>query len=124
MTGKDMRGFTLIELMVVLLVISILAAIVAPMVVESIGKARESALKENLYILRKTLDNYYADRGHYPMALEQLAEEGYLRKLPVDPLNDNNDDSWELTRDDEGGISDVHSAYEGEARDGSSIRDW
>jgi len=122
-TGNKDRGFTLIELMVVLLLISILAGVIAPMVVNSLDKARESALKEDLYILRKTLDDYYADKGAYPESLELLVEEGYLRSVVRDPFTERTD-SWQLTRDDEGGISDVHSGSEGVARDGSSMREW
>ncbi|MBD3670663.1 MAG: prepilin-type N-terminal cleavage/methylation domain-containing protein [Gammaproteobacteria bacterium] len=122
-TGKKQAGFTLIELIVVLLIISVLAGIVSPVVVSSLDRARESALKENLYIMRKTLDDYYADRGNYPSSLEQLVDEDYMRSIPDDPFLKNNE-SWVLSYDDEGGISDVHSAYDEVANDGSYYRDW
>lgn len=122
-TGKSMRGFTLIELMVVMLIVAILAGLVAPSVVNSLDKARESALQENLHVMRKLLDDYYADKGRYPDALDELVEQRYVRSIPRDPFTESQD-SWVFTYDDDGGISDIHSGYDGVARDGSYIRQW
>lgn len=123
MIGKKNSGFTLVELLVVLLVVSILAGIVAPVVVKTLDSAKESALKENLYVMRKSLDDFYADNGRYPESLEELVAKGYLRFVPEDALTEQND-TWEIIRDDEGGVSDVHSGYGEAAKDGSDISEW
>lgn len=122
MTGKQ-QGFTLIELMVVLMIIAVLAGIVSPMVINTVEKAKESALKENLYVMRKSLDNFYADKGRYPTELEELVEEGYLRTLPIDPLTESAE-GWDTNLDEEGGVEDVHSSYDEEAKDGSNYQEW
>jgi len=86
-------GFTLIELITVVALIAILAAIALPNYKVAIIQAREAVLSENLYQLRDMIDQYYIDKGQYPQSLEALAEEGYLRKLPVDPFTGSPD--WE-----------------------------
>ena len=122
------RGFTLVELLVVLTLIAILASLVAPVVSSSIVRAKEATLKENLFILRKAIDDYYADQGDYPGSLQQLVEKRYIRKLPVDPLTDKSD-SWVEVRAEEeggkqGGIIDVRSGSEEKSGDGAAYRDW
>lgn len=121
------RGFTLMELLLVLALVALLASLAAPMVNNSIVRARESALKEDLYIMRKAIDDYYADVGAYPNELSQLVEKRYLRRIPTDPFTDRAD-SWVLVRDDsEGssnGIMDVLSGAEGEAQSGGPYREW
>lgn len=81
------KGFTIIELLVVLLLISLLASIVVPVVDKSILRAKEATLKENLFIVRKSLDDYYADKGYYPETLKQLVEDRYIRHVPDDPVS-------------------------------------
>ncbi|MFL6654104.1 MAG: type II secretion system protein [Sulfurifustis sp.] len=122
------RGFTLIELLLVLVIIALLASIVAPLVTGSISRARESTLKEDLYALRKAIDDYYADNGVYPPELDELVKRRYLRNIPADPVTEKRD-TWVLVRaeDDKGGkggIVDVHSGSEEKAADGSSYKDW
>lgn len=121
------RGFTLMELLLVLALVALLASLAAPMVSNSIVRARESALKEDLYIMRKAIDDYYADVGAYPNELSLLVEKRYLRRIPADPFTDRSD-SWVLVRDDsEGssnGIMDVLSGAEGEAQSGGPYREW
>jgi general secretion pathway protein G len=118
-------GFTLVELALVLFIVALLASLVAPVVTRSIEQARESTLKEDLQVLRKAIDRYYANTGHYPDNLSQLAEKRYLRKVPVDPLTERADSWIEIPVDGVGGgISDVHSGAEGKAADGSPYSDW
>ena len=123
MIGKKNIGFTLIELMVVLLIISVLAGIVTPVVTRNIEQAKNAALQENLFVIRKTLDHYYGDKGHYPETLKQLVDDNYLRNLPKDPFTEDKD-SWITSLDEEGRIYDIHSGYEGIADDGSHYSEW
>jgi general secretion pathway protein G len=121
------RGFTLIELLFVMLIVALLAGIVGPVLVSSIGNARESTLKEDLFVMRKAIDDYYADNGKYPGELSDLTDKRYLRRIPADPLTDRMD-SWVLVRvtsdNGAGGIVDVHSSSSGTASDGTLYRDW
>ncbi len=86
-------GFTLIELMIVLTVIGILAAIAVPNYQRGVIRAREAVLSETLHTVRKAIDEFYADRGTYPGTLADLVGSGYLRALPVDPFTGRSD-SW------------------------------
>ena len=120
------RGFTLIELLVVLAILGMLLTIVAPRYFNSVDKASESVLRENLYQVRDTLDKFYADQGRYPESLEELVKKRYLRQLPTDPLTHSNQ-SWKLIQappEQGGGIFDIKSGAVGKARDGSNYVDW
>lgn len=119
------NGFTLVELLMVLFLVALLAGLVMPVATKSVAQAKESALKEDLWVLRKAIDDYYANTGHYPESLAQLVDKHYIRKLPVDPLTDTVA-SWVETHGNgsEGGIVDVHSGAEGTGSDGRPYRDW
>lgn len=122
------RGFTLIEIMVVLLFVALLASLVTPMVVSSIEHAKESTLKEDLSVMRRAIDAYRGDKGKYPEDLETLVKHRYIRVVPIDPFT-GRADSWVLKRADEDGeedegIRDVRSGYEGLNADGESYATW
>ena len=123
------RGFTLTELLLVLLFIAILASLVIPVVVNSVHYARESALKEDLYTMRKAIDDYYADKGKYPENLKELADNRYLRKIPVDPMTDRVDSWIEVHSEGEGenadtGVIDVRSGSDEKDSDGVPYKQW
>ncbi len=119
------KGFTLVELLLVLFLVALLASLVAPVATRSVDQAKESALKADLQVLRKAIDDYYANTGRYPQSLSTLVEKRYIRSVPIDPLTERAT-SWIETRvqDPGGGISDVHSGAEGNASDGKPYHDW
>lgn len=128
MLGKsNIKGFTLIELLLVLTLVAMLAGLAVPIVSKSIQRAKGATLKEDLFILRKTINDFYTDQARYPQSLEELVEEGYIRAIPIDPLTERYD-SWQLERtsDNEGesGIIDVSSGYQGDAPDGTRYSEW
>ncbi len=125
------RGFTLIELLIVIAIIGIIAGIAAAQLRTAPQRAREAVLKEDLYALRDVIDQYFADKGKYPESLDALVEEGYLRRLPVDPIT-GSEETWqtvqaEATDEDTegaGGVIDVKSGADGTALDGTRYGDW
>ena len=126
--GKKQSGFTLIEVMTVLVVISILVGIAVPLVIHSVDRARESALRENLQQMRKALDDYYSDKGRYPQNLQQLVDKKYLRVIPVDPVAEDKKAEWDLViiqqEDGSRGIRDVKSFSDQESNDGTRFSTW
>lgn len=122
---RGLRGFTLVELLLVLFVVALLASLVAPVVTGSIQRARESSLKEDLHVMRKAIDDFYADTGRYPESLVQLVEKRYLRKVPVDPMTDKVE-TWIEVKGEakDTGVMDVRSGSEGKSPDGVPYRDW
>jgi general secretion pathway protein G len=129
-TGKQPArqfGFSLLELLLVMVLISLLAALVMPVATNSVIRAKEATLKENLYVMRKALDDYYADHGKYPDNLTKLSEQRYIRQIPVDPLTERSD-TWAEIRSQQGtgdsGIIDVHSGSDLKSADEGFYRDW
>src|SRR5438067_7445051 len=93
------RGFTLIELMVVMAIISVLLAIALPIYQKSVIRAKESVLRNNLFTLRTMIDEYSVDKQQAPQSLQDLVTDGYLRQVPQDPMT-GNDQTWKLTMED------------------------
>jgi general secretion pathway protein G len=124
-------GFTLVELMVVMLIIAILAAIAIPAYVASIRAAREAVLKEDLHVLRDAIDSYTNDKDKAPQTLDDLVTAGYLKSIPIDPVTHSNS-TWAPTMDDtlqnvdqtEPGMTDVHSGSDQVGSDGQPYSTW
>ncbi|HTL62249.1 MAG TPA: prepilin-type N-terminal cleavage/methylation domain-containing protein [Nitrospira sp.] len=122
LAGAD--GFTLIELMIVVSIVGILATLAAPSYQASVLKAREAALRQDLFTLRDVLDQHRADQGKYPSSLQALVGAGYLRAIPKDPFT-NSATSWqEITDAVEGGIFDVFSGSEFVGTNGTPYNRW
>jgi general secretion pathway protein G len=124
-------GFTLIELMIVMSLIVILASIGLTLYTNSVIRAKESVLKEDLFRMRDAIDQYYADKGKYPVTLDSLVSEKYLRSIPVDPFT-NSADTWRSIQSEpdptnptaEPGVFDVRSGSDQKAIDGTNYADW
>ena len=127
---REAAGFTLIELITVVALVSILAAIALPNYRVAIIQSREAVLKENLYRMRDLIDQYYVDKGQYPPSLETLVEEGYLRKLPEDPFTRTADWTPVFSEPDPDrpgeppGVYDVKSASELLSLAGTPYNEW
>ena len=121
------RGYSLVELMIVVAIIGILVALAVPSFQKSVVKAREAALKQNLQTIRTVLDQHYADKGVYPPSLETLVAEGYLRKIPVDPFT-KTADAWviefEENSDEVSGVFDIHSSNDAPSANGTPYNEW
>ena len=115
------RGFTLIEILVVLAILATLLSIAAPRYFGSVDRSKEVVLKENLFQIRDALDKYYADTGKYPDSLDDLVTKRYLRSPPVDPIT-GSATTWVVIAPQDpkrGGVYDVRSGAQGNSRDGT-----
>ena len=121
-----LRGFTLIELVVVLAIVALLLALATPRYFHRVDKSKETILKANLATTRDVIDKFYGDTGKYPDQLDVLVEKKYLRALPFDPIADSAT-AWLIVPPDnpeKGGIFDLHSSAEGKASDGTNYSEW
>jgi general secretion pathway protein G len=129
--GRRSGGFTLIELLVVVAIIGIIVTVASGQYRRSIQKAKEAVLKEDLYIMRTAINQYFADKGKYPSDLRALVDDSYLKAVPVDPVTLSTE-TWvtEMSEGDEKdistepGIADVRSGAPGTSLDGSSFAEW
>ena len=127
----QVRGFTLIELLVVLSIIIILASMGLTQYRNSIVRANEAVLKEDLFRMRDSIDQYYADKGKYPSSIDELVSSGYIRRMPEDPFTKSSS-SWQSVPAEpdpnnptaELGIFDIKSGSDGTALDGTKYSDW
>jgi general secretion pathway protein G len=125
------RGFTIIELLVVVSLIVILSTMGMTQYRQSVIHAREATLKEDLFRLRDSIDQYYADKGQYPSTLEALVSDGYLRKVPDDPITKSNS-TWQTVPAEpdpnnpvaEPGVYDVKSGSDATALNGTKYSEW
>jgi general secretion pathway protein G len=128
---KKDAGFTLVELMIVMAIVGVLAVVAIPSYVGAVRQAREAVLKEDLHVMRAAIDSYTADKQKAPQSLEDLVNEGYLRKIPVDPMT-RTVESWQTTTSDslhsvdqtDPGIDDVHSGSTEQGSDGQPYSEW
>jgi len=132
------RGFTLIELLIVMSIMAILISVALPAYHQSIQRAKESVLKQNLFTLRSLISQYTLDKQKAPQALEDLVSAGYLKQIPTDPMTGRNDswaieqesdvimslDQQQTTGDEQPGIYDVHSGSEAVGSDGTAYNTW
>lgn len=121
------RGFTLIELMVVLTIVGLLLSVAVPRYFHSVQRSKENILRANIVTTRDALDKYVGDNGRYPDTLEQLVEKRYLRAMPYDPVTDSTT-TWLLVpsqrTDRPGAVADLRSGAQGQASDGTAYADW
>lgn len=133
-TGADdprEDGFTLLELLIVMVIIATLAAVAIPMYLRNVQAAKEAVLREDLRVMRQAINTYTIDKQKAPQSLEDLVSGGYLKVLPKDPITGRTD-TWQSTESatlssvdqSESGIDDVHSGAQQTASDGSNYSNW
>ena len=129
--GKQDAGFTLVELMIVMAIIGILAVVAVPSYTAAVKHANEAALKEDLFVLRGAIDSYTMDKQKAPQSLDDLTQDGYLKKIPVDPfthsgttwVTDSSEALYSVDQTDSG-IEDVHSGSTDPGSDGQPYNTW
>ena len=127
--NSQSRGFTLLELMIVISIIIILVSVALPQFQKTITHARETVLRDDLHKMRELIDQYAADKGKLPQSLDDLVTAGYMRELPKDPITDNKD--WVIATGDDPystqggtGVTDVHSASGDVSSEGTPYSEW
>jgi general secretion pathway protein G len=128
---KRSIGYTLIEIVIVLTIISILVSIAVPIYQRTVQRSKESVLRNNLFSMRQVIDEYTYDKQKAPKTLDELVSTGYLRQVPVDPFTNTNR-SWKIVMEDaitsvdqtEPGIYDVRSGSEKKGLDGTAYAEW
>ena len=128
---KNEAGFTLMELMIVMMIIGVLTTLAIPSFVGAIRNAREAVLKEDLRVMRSAIDSYTMDKQKAPQSLEDLVQEGYLKVIPEDPMTKARD-TWNTDTSDalhsldqtDPGIDDVHSGSQETGSDGQPYSTW
>ena len=128
---KQDAGFTLMELMIVMMIIGVLAVVAVPSYIGAVRHAREAVLKEDLQVLRAAIDSYTMDKQKAPQSLDDLIQDGYLREIPQDPMThsketwvtDSSDSLHSLDQTDPG-IDDIHSGSQETGSDGQPYSTW
>ncbi|MFY9911213.1 MAG: prepilin-type N-terminal cleavage/methylation domain-containing protein [Candidatus Sulfotelmatobacter sp.] len=129
-TGRS-AGFTLLEMMIVIVIMGILMSIALPIYNQSLVRSREAVLRQDLFTLRSLISQYTLDKQKAPQSLDDLVQGGYLKVLPKDPMT--NEANWEVVQEDDTimsvdqqdpGISDVHSASNATGTDGTAYSSW
>ena len=129
--GANEEGFTLLELLIVMTIIGLLAAIAVPAYVSNVRSAKEAVLREDLHTIRTAIDSYTVDKQKGPQSLDDLVQAGYLRAMPMDPIT-HRTDTWVTVQDTnlnsvdqtDPGIGDVHSGAQQSSSDGTSYNTW
>ena len=124
-------GFTLFELMIVMVIIGLLAAIAIPSYIHAVTRAKEAVLREDLHTIRTAIDSYTVDKEKAPQGLDDLVQAGYLKSVPIDPMT-SRPDTWITSQSDtltdinetQGGIDDVHSGSQGVSTEGTTYNTW
>jgi general secretion pathway protein G len=129
--GRNQRGFTLIEMIIVIAIMGILVGVAIPVYQLHVHHAHEAVLKEDLYTMRNAIDQYAQDKGKAPQSLDDLISAGYMRAIPRDPFTGNNT-SWQVVQEDvmqsldqtAPGITDVHSGSNLTSSEGTAYSSW
>jgi len=120
------RGFTLVELMVVMAIIALLLALALPRYFNHLESSKETILRQDLAVMRDAIDKFHGDKGRYPESLDELVSARYLRAVPADPITEQRN-TWQAVAPSEGetgGLYDIKSGAPGNARDGSPYAEW
>lgn len=127
MVTSNSRGFTLVEILVVMAIVASLLSLVAPRYFAALERSKETVLRHDLAVMREAIDKYYSDRGAYPDTLDDLVQGQYLRAIPEDPITQSMETWIYIPPSDpnaQGSIFDIQSGAEGIATDGSLYAQW